>query len=548
MPDVNFPSGLVVAGDHPLVIIGPNGVGKTRLGVNISQRSGGERIAALRNVEIPEIPLQRFAQANQQVKNALNQLIGQHWRQSYELQNLLSEILAEDREKAVAYRERAISVAAKSINESTEVSEAATKPSEDGLVDTRLRKIVTVWNRHFANREIKIDYEPVVERTIGTEKMQYPIAQMSEGERTALYLAARIVSCTQPIILVDEPESYFHPLLARGLWDDLEDMSPNIRFVYITHDIPFALSRRRAQFAIARSETEADLLPAASTLPADLVAQVFGAASFSVTASRIVFCEGKPNSYDIEILSAWHNCPRTVVVAAGGCSAVRECVSVFRSGLVTGGLEAVGYIDRDGLPDDALNADAHIKAHPVFEIEGFICVEPIFKAIAKYNGIEFADVESRYQGFMAAAKASFKEILLNKEILNRAKKRAEIVLVALMNPIKPDPDLNNVRSAFEEATPIGGWQSALQSMFNEEEVRLKNSLSGSFEDFIRDFPSKTYYSLAAEKLDMTPDAFVRVMCQALKISEKEAAENKKMAELRDSLVSALESSMWPRTI
>jgi len=426
MADVKFPSSLVVPGDHPLVIIGPNGVGKTRLGVNLSQVNDGERIAALRNVEIPDIPQQRFSQASQQVKSALQQLVSQHWRQSFELQNLLSEILAEDREKAVEYREQAYT--------------GSGKPIDPSLVETRLRKIVRVWNQHFPNRTIKIDYEPKVERTIGTATVEYPIAQMSEGERTALYLAARVVSCTRPTIVVDEPESYFHPLLARGLWDDLEDLMPETRFIYITHDITFALSRRRAQFAIARSETEADLLPAASTLPADLVAQVFGAASFSVTASRLIFCEGKPSSYDVEILSAWHNCPRTAVVAAGGCSAVRECVSVFRSGLVTGGFKAVGYVDRDGLPDATLNADADIKAHPVYEIEGFICLEPVFKSVAEYNGIDSSEADKRYGSFIDAAKAGFKDVVLNKEILNRAKKRAEIVLVALMNPLKPDPD------------------------------------------------------------------------------------------------------------
>ncbi len=347
-------------------------------------------------------------------------------------------------------------------------------------------------------------------------------------------------------MVVDEPESYFHPLLARGLWDDLEDLASKIRFVYITHDIPFALSRRRAEFAIARSEVEADLLPPATKFPADLVAQVFGAASFSVTASRLVFCEGKPTSYDVEILGAWHNCPLTAVVAAGGCSAVRECVSVFRTGLVTGGLEAVGYVDRDGLPDETLNGDAYIKAHPVSEIEGFICLEPVFKAIAKYNGIESSDAENRYRDFLASAKAAFKDVMLNKEVLNRAKKRAEIALVSLMNPIKPDPDLSKVRTAFEGANPAGGWQSALQTMFGEEETRLQNSLAGPPEDFIRDFPAKSYYSLAAGKLDMAPDAVVRVMCQALKISDNEAAENRKLAELRDTLVSALQPSMWPR--
>lgn len=533
MPDVKFPTGLIVSGDHPLVIIGPNGVGKTRLGVILAQNSNGERIAALRNVEIPAIPMQRFSQASQEVKSALSQLISAHWRQSYELQNLLSEILAEDREKAVEYREQAL---------------AGVTPIDNGLVKTRLRKIIDVWNKHFPNRTIKIDYEPIVERTVGSSTSKYPIAQMSEGERTALYLAARVVSCTNPILVVDEPESYFHPLLARRFWDDLEELAKNVRFIYITHDIPFALSRKHAQFAVAKSEKQADLLPPASSLPPDLIAHIFGAASFSVTASRLVFVEGNSSSYDVDILSAWHCCPQTVVVPAGGCGAVRECVRVFRAGLVTGGFDAVGYVDRDGLPDNILEGTPGVKAHSVSEIEGIICLEPIFKAIAKYTDIDGHDAEKRYNTFIAEGKALFKDVLLNKEILNRAKKHADVVLAALMNPIKPDPDLATVRAAFEGAMPVGGWQATLSNMFDEEEKRLRASLAGAPNAFLRDFPAKGYFNIAAKHLDMSPDAIVRLICQALKLSDGEAVENKKLAALRDSLVHVLSPSMWPRTV
>ena len=523
MADVKFPDGLVVPGSHPLVVIGPNGVGKTRLGVNITKTNNGERVAALRNVEIPEIPLQRFAQANAQVKNALRDVLNQHWRQSFELQNLLSEILAEDREKAVAYREQSI--------------KNPGKPLDKELTDTRLRKIVDVWNRHFPNRTIKIDYEPVVERIVDNNIVSYSIAQMSEGERTALYLAARVISCQSGILVVDEPETFFHPLLARGLWNDLEDLAPNIRFVYITHDIPFALSRKRAQFAIARSEGKAELLPNASTLPADLVAQVFGAASFSVMASRLIFCEGQQDSYDYEILSAWHNCPQTAVVAAGGCDAVRECVSVFQSGKVTGGLEAFGYVDRDGLPDASLTSDPCVKAQAVYEVEGIMCLEPIFKAIAAYNGIEKAVADARYQAFFDSAKGHFKGVILNKEILNRAKKRAEIMLRALINPIKPDPDLSKLRTAFETASPAGGWQPPSNSLPGRGSAtcRIPSRTNGRISHRL---PAKSSSSQAAEKLDMHPDALVRTLCQAPQtyrkgIRRKQKAERAKRRTRRD---------------
>ena len=177
------------------MIIGPNGVGKTRLGVNVSQASNAHRVAALRNVEIPDIPQQRFSEASQQVRSALDQLISQSWRQSFELQNLLSEILAEDREKAVAFRDHSLG--------------GTGGPPDKRLTDTRLIKIVRLWNRHFPNRTITIDYEPMVERTVGAEKFRHPIAQMSEGERTALYLAARVVSCTKDVMLVANQSHIF---------------------------------------------------------------------------------------------------------------------------------------------------------------------------------------------------------------------------------------------------------------------------------------------------------------------------------------------------
>ncbi len=194
-----------IGGGYPIVVIGPNGVGKTQLGVAIARANDGARIAALRNVEIPEIPMQRLEQASASVRQALQEVFGQHWRPSTGIQTLLAELLAEDRELAVKYRT------------------ARGADPDNTLVNTRLARIVRIWNRHFPGRTIAIDYQPVVHRVANGKKYDpYPIAHMSEGERTALYLAARVVSCDKKVLVVDEPETFFHPLLARNLWDDLE--------------------------------------------------------------------------------------------------------------------------------------------------------------------------------------------------------------------------------------------------------------------------------------------------------------------------------------
>lgn len=521
-----------ISGTHPLVIIGPNGVGKTQLGVHLARTNNAQRVAALRNVEIGSVPMQTLQQASIEVRNALNELLNSHWRQSYELQNLLAEILAEDREHAVAYRDLDL-----------KNPESVKDPS---LTNTRLLRIVRIWNRHFPGRTINIDYAPTVVREVpGGAQVKYSISQMSEGERTALYLVARVVSCQSSILIVDEPESFFHPVLAKNLWDDLEREAPNVRFIYITHDIPFALSRHNARFAIARPGNRADLLPVTSAIPGEVISEVLGAASFSIAASRLIFCEGQPGSLDLPILRAWHNCSKTAIVPAGSCNAVRECVAVFVAGHVTGGVTAFGYIDRDAWPDAYLNSDQNITAHTFSEIEGIFCSEPVFLALAKYNHVE--DPQAAFRDFLTEAKGRFVGPTLNKEILQRAKLRVELEQQSLLNPIRTNPDLALVRSAFVNASPAGGWPAYLQSVFDEEEARLNASYNGPAEGFIRDFPAKSYYKAAAHHMGYLPEKMLETLVCALELTDAEAEHERSLSELRDALVAYLSPRLLPRT-
>ena len=528
LPEVAEP----IVGTRPLVIIGPNGVGKTRLGVAIARMNNAQRVAALRNVEISGIPMQTLQQASQEVRSALNEILNSHWRQSYELQNLLAEILAEDREQAVAYRAADL--------------KHPGGPKDSSFSNTRLIRIVKIWNRHFPGRSINIDYAPMVVRTMPNgDEARYSISQMSEGERTALYLAARIVSCSERIMIVDEPETFFHPVLAKNLWDDLEREAPDVRFIYITHDIPFALSRYGARFAIARPENRADLLAETSAIPGEVITEVLGAASFSIAASRLIFCEGRPGSLDLPILRAWHNCAKTAIVPAGGCNAVRECVAVFRAGQITGGLTAFGYVDRDAWPDSHLNADANVRSLPFSEIEGIFCSEPVFLALAKKNGV--ADPQAAFHAFMAEARGRFVGPTLHKEILQRAKLRVEIEQRSLLNPIKSNADLALVKSSFISAAPAGGWPNYMQAVFDEEEARLQGSQSGPAERFLRDFPAKSYYKAAAQHLGYVPEKMLETLVSALELDDAEAGQERSLRDLRDAVVAYLDPLMLPRT-
>jgi predicted ATP-dependent endonuclease of OLD family len=69
--------------------------------------------------------------------------------------------------------------------------------------------------------------------------LPYNLRQMSDGERTVLYMAARVMTADHQVILVDEPELHMHSRLSVQLWDEAEKLRPDCRFVYITHDAQF---------------------------------------------------------------------------------------------------------------------------------------------------------------------------------------------------------------------------------------------------------------------------------------------------------------------
>ena len=133
-----------------------------------------------------------------------------------------------------------------------------------------------------------------------------------------MYLALSCFDAAPGIVVVDEPTIHFHPELARRFWNAVERERADCRFVYITHDLDFVLSRRHARIVIKRpGDANLELLPEKAALPKDVLATVLGAASFAVVASRIVICEGEPDGDDQALYSAWFDDSDTVVVPLG---------------------------------------------------------------------------------------------------------------------------------------------------------------------------------------------------------------------------------------
>lgn len=69
----------------------------------------------------------------------------------------------------------------------------------------------------------------------------YPINRMSDGEKSAVLLAAEIISSPEGrIFIIDEPERHLHRSISAALVEGVIADRPDCHFVVVTHDLDLA--------------------------------------------------------------------------------------------------------------------------------------------------------------------------------------------------------------------------------------------------------------------------------------------------------------------
>jgi len=529
--DLVFESDATIEGHHPVVFIGPNGSGKTRLGAKLAEKSKAEWINARRNLELPsDIERVDSSRAKSEVNSAIQRARSEPWRLSNELNWLIANFVADDAESAISFR-----------------NECYADPNKKSIPSvTTLMRLLDFWKRHFPNRAINVSaYKSIAvsDIDIGLSHSEYPAAQMSDGERVGLYLAARVFNAQPGLIIVDEPEIHFHSLLAKRFWNDLEQIRSDCRFVYLTHDLSFALSRLSAQFVIIKPHGM-EILPLETEIPNEVIDSILGAASFSINAQRFVFCEGaKDGDRDALLYEAWFQDSETVVVPVGGCGEVIKCVEVFNSSPAIKGMSAIGIIDRDYWPEEYFkNLCPEVHVLLVHEVESLFCLPSVFSAYAKYLQVPDTEIPDRYNKFIEKAKNNFKGILYNKQILERVKKRIEYIYLKSLNSVAPQDDLDKMKLALVSALDPMNWSLDLSSIYEEEKQIIDMALNGTPQEFLKVLPGKSYFSHAMHELDTTPEGFMRILTSAFQVSGT-SKENESLLSLRRETIIALKNHL-----
>nr|WP_242785723.1 AAA family ATPase [Bacillus cereus] len=111
-----------------------------------------------------------------------------------------------------------------------------------------LDRTIKIWESLITHRQIVHNEEHSLEvKTHDGET--YLFNQLSDGEKAIFYYIAHVLLAEEhSYILIDEPENHLHLSICIKLWDILEQVRFDCKFIYITHNLDFAVSRNEKNF------------------------------------------------------------------------------------------------------------------------------------------------------------------------------------------------------------------------------------------------------------------------------------------------------------
>jgi hypothetical protein len=286
-----------------------------------------------------------------------------------------------------------------------------------------------------------------------------------------------------------------------------------LRFVYITHDLPFALSRRGASHVILKTNSRPEIVKIAEGLPLDLAESLLSAASFSIHAKRIIFCEGEEGkSMDYKLYSAWFLDSETTVMPVGGCREVHESVSNFADSKFISGLSALGIVDLDYWPSAYIEClPKQVVALRVHEVENLFCIEEVFVAVAEHLG-KSGDC---YAPFIVKAKSKFDSQLFAYQVSERFKRRIDNEFFTARNRLKPPVNMEELSESYEKGLDAKSWQTPVRTILAEEQTRLQAGLTGTALEFLALYPAKVFLNEVKNYIGLEMNSYIDLICEAL---------------------------------
>jgi energy-coupling factor transporter ATP-binding protein EcfA2 len=385
-----------------LLFIGANGSGKTRLGTWIEmqspQRNKVHRISAQKSLSMPDntIPtsidraqkdlLYGYAEAPED--NMWRYKEGHKWQSKpaitllNDFQKLMVYLFSDHTEECANYL-------------------ASSKLSDDKIntPTTKLDLVKQVWERILPHREFVLGGLRIQTRVKENAEKIYNSSEMSDGERVIFYLIGQCLAApTDGIIIIDEPEIHLHKSVQAPLWREIEKLRPDCLFVYMTHDVDFAVSLHESKKIWLKSydgqKWEWEAVEEVDGLPETLLVEVLG------SRKPVVFVEGENGSYDTSLYRVL--LPNYLVIPSGSCNQVIRAVKALRSSNQLHHLSVYGIIDRDRRVPEELQSleQSGVYALEVAEVENLFCVPEVLAIISAQFSRNLSDDFNKVSKFI----------------------------------------------------------------------------------------------------------------------------------------------------
>jgi energy-coupling factor transporter ATP-binding protein EcfA2/uncharacterized Ntn-hydrolase superfamily protein len=223
-------------------------------------------------------------------------------------------------------------------------------------------------------------------RTLGIE---YPVSEMSDGERSALLLAAEVLTAPPgAVVMLDEPERHLHRSISARLIEAVIEARADCLYVVLTHDLELAsvLSARPGTVLTTLGVEWSDKDPVSWTIrqvTADSPITEVARRAILGGRKRVLFVEGQEGSLDISLYGALF--PDWALAPSGSCEAVMRNVAGLRTSDDYHWVQAVGIVDGDGrsaVERASLKAKG-TSALSVSEIENLYYLPNVVNAVAE---------------------------------------------------------------------------------------------------------------------------------------------------------------------
>lgn len=504
-----------IESEHSFVIIGANGSGKSHLGAWIEKNNPNTtlRISAQRALSVPDYitvknettAWNKILYGNEKERNK-----GYKWEWGKkETTNLIND-----------YESVLEAIFARMANEKDKYFNECRMCEEQGLNKPNTSPIITdniidIWNTVFPHRSIFFHDNTIKAKTDNAQ--QYLAKQMSDGERVAIYLMGQcLVAPNNTTIIIDEPEIHLHKAIMHKLWDKIEEYCPNKIFVYITHDLDFAASRKDAKKIWVKSydmkngqeNWDIQVLEDHDIIPDELMIEVLG------NRKDVLFVEGEKGSYDYQLYT--HIYENHYIIPCHNCYKVIELTKAFNEDRIKNlhNISVQGIIDRDYLSEEEIEAYKEKGIYPleVAEVENLYLLSDIQRIVAEHMALENID------DTLASVKTFiFNEFEKEKDVQITSICEREIQY-KLSRFNKNGDGINALKSEFRSHIDT----IDIDAMYKSVENKINNIIaSQDLDKLLKIFNRKSLHVRVSEFFKLPKNEYPKLVLRLLKTNKKD---------------------------